>query len=680
MSLALWLGLSITMFSVGLLIILFVLLLLANVFYKELKLYYQQSLLGFLLFCFLFVAGFVIVQDRIFREREHPTHFSNFKANVLQVKIIEEPKVKPKSVQFRAEVLQSIQGYHLKPTSGYLLVRIAKDTSQKLVLNYGDELLIPANFQEVAPKANPATFDYRAYLLTQNIKHQIFVPSTHYKVIATQKGNYIIAIALTWRKQLIAKYQQLMQDKNAIAVASTLILGYKAELDESIIEAYAKTGTIHVLSVSGMHLGLIYIAISFLLARLPKNKNEKHFKVLITLMLVWFYALLTGFSSPVCRSAVMISLFTIGSNYSKNAHPLNILSISAWALLCYNPLYLLDVGFQLSYLSMLGLLVIYPKMQQWCYTPYRFLNYLLEAVAVSLAATMSTFPISVYYFHQFPTWFIISNLFIIIPAAFIMSLGIFTLLPLPNLWLKPLAWLLQQTILFTNLILKEIEHLPYANIQGLWIEHIQYLLIYALLASVLLYLTYLQRQWIWTSLVLILLLCTSFSLKDIQQQRQNTMIFYGLKKGIALGFVHGKQAIVITDISRVEKSFRYAIAPSLDSLNVARDVIILKPRRYIRESYLYVNQHFIYAFKKRILLLDSSFRKEWTRKDVAVDWVILHQNPKIRIQDLHNISFKKVFFSPSNSNYRIAQWEQECYLRRLPSQSLKYASAFVWKE
>src|SRR6202000_962997 len=179
-------------------------------------------------------------------------------------------------------------------------------------------------------------------------------------VINKNAGNAVIAYSLRLRQRLIEKFKRNMRDTNAIAVASTLILGYKADLSNDILQAYSKTGTIHVLSVSGAHVAILFILLSFILSFMDRFRYGKTIKAILIILIIWYYSLLTGFSPAVCRAAVMISMVIIGKTYSKYINTLNILAISAFFLLLYDPYFITDVGFQLSYLAVSGLIVFQP--------------------------------------------------------------------------------------------------------------------------------------------------------------------------------------------------------------------------------------------------------------------------------------------------------------------------------
>lgn len=193
------------------------------------------------------------------------------------------------------------------------------------------------------------------------------------------------------------------------------------------MEAYSKTGTMHVLSVSGMHVGIVFLVLSFLFKPLDKFHALSYFRIFLIVPAIWFYAMISGFSSPVCRAALMISLVVIGKVLHRNLNSYHIIAISAFFLLLYNPFFLFDVGFQLSYLAVFGLVYFHPKLYQLFHFHNKIFDYLWSYCALSIAAQLATFPLGLYYFHQFPLYFLLSNLLILLPVTLIMYLGILLL-------------------------------------------------------------------------------------------------------------------------------------------------------------------------------------------------------------------------------------------------------------
>ena len=202
-------------------------------------------------------------------------------------------------------------------------------------------MLIPAKYNIIDPPFVPAEFNYKQYLQYQNVFYQAYLYPGQFKLVSSGNGNPLIAHSLGLRQRLVEKLKVNMRDTNAIAVASTLILGYKADLSNDLLQAYSKTGTVHVLSVSGAHVAIVYILLTFALSFLNGFKAGRVVKAIIIVTLIWYYAMLTGFSPAVCRAALMISFLITGKTFNRYINTLNLMAASAFVLLIYNRILLL---------------------------------------------------------------------------------------------------------------------------------------------------------------------------------------------------------------------------------------------------------------------------------------------------------------------------------------------------
>ena len=211
---------------------------------------------------------------------------------------------------------------------------------------------------------------------------------------------------------------------NELAVASALILGYKDDLGEELKHSYSSAGATHVLAVSGLHVGIIFLVLNFLLNILDKNDRFKISKAILLICFLWAYATITGLSPSVVRAATMFSFVTIGKSFGKSSSIYNTLCASAFVLLVYNPYLIMEVGFQLSYLAVVGIVYFQSIIYKWIYVKNKFLKYIWMITSVSIAAQLTTFPLGLLYLHQSPTYLFASNLFVIPGAMLIIGLGI----------------------------------------------------------------------------------------------------------------------------------------------------------------------------------------------------------------------------------------------------------------
>ncbi|RYY36404.1 MAG: ComEC family competence protein [Sphingobacteriaceae bacterium] len=599
------------------LIVAFVLL---NVLYKHLSIYKLNWTGGILLAIILIVAGINNVNSS--KEVNDNDHFARHKADHLVLKIIDEPVLKNDSYRFTTQVIQTTNGDQSKQTIGKLLLSIKDTRASKL--KYGDVLLIAAKYDEVMPPLNPAEFNYKQYLANKNIYHQAYLYPGQYVSLKSNEGNILIAYALKLRQQLVDKLHTHIINPDAAAVAATLILGYKADLSNDILQAYSKTGTIHVLSVSGAHVALVYAVLLVLLSFLTRYKHGRVIQAIVIILIIWFYALLTGFSLPVCRAAVMLSLILAGKTYSRYISTLNILAFSAFMMLLFNPLLINDVGFQLSYLAVAGLVILQPLINKRFTIKNKWGDKLWLLCSASIAAQVATLPLSVYYFHQIPVYFLISNLFILIPSAFIMYGGLlYLLMPESFILSKWLGFLLEKIILFTNKGLSVIEHSPFSVINKIWLTNIEYMLLYALIVLIFICLYKLQQKLIVTTVCLALILAFSISIKKYRLSHSTETVFLSLNKNNGIIFRDGNKAILITNLPTGSKGFSYSIKPYLDSTGVEH-LDTVKPEANFKTSFFEKKKEIITFGERSFFIIDKA-----TREFPEADIYYLAQNNKL---------------------------------------------------
>jgi len=442
----------------------FVTIFFINLTYRKFNAYKSKGFIGILFFVFFFTFGGLLCL--LNSEKLRPDYFANKEFQYLKVWVNDEPEQTNDILRFKSKVISGYKGSKQIKQSGQLLLALKVDSINPIQLKYGDELIISAKHLEVEPPYNPAEFDFKRWLASQNIYEQTFINQNQILKTNHSVGNQIIRFALKLRAAQVNKYRKLIKNDEAFAVASTLILGYRADLSKETLAAYSKTGTIHALSVSGSHVAIIFFMLDFLLVFLNKKRFLRVLKFIIICSLIWTYALITGLSPSVLRSAIMITIFIFAKTFAKNRNGYNTLGFAAFCQLIYNPFLLWDVGFQLSYTSVFGLIYLQPKIYKWVYVKNKWLNKIWELIALSLAAQLVTFPLCIYYFHQFPVYFLLGNLFISIPLILIMVLGIVVLIPFVDKISPVFEWI----IVSTNQVLKWIADLPFSTVSSVWIN------------------------------------------------------------------------------------------------------------------------------------------------------------------------------------------------------------------
>jgi competence protein ComEC len=645
-----------------------------NLNYSRYRLYKNRWVGGSLIVLILFLFGWLSAVT--YSELRNNDHFSKKPAQYLVVKITDEPVLKNGLVRFTADVAQAICHNKKTTTSGTLLISI-KDSAAKR-LYYGDELLIPAKYSSIDRPFNPAEFNYKKYLADKNIYYQAVLYPKQFAILSTNTGNPLIAHALRLRQRLVEKLKQNIHDTAAYAVASTLILGYRADLSSDVLQAYSKTGTVYVLSVSGAQVAIIYLLLSVSLKFLNRYRYGSIIRAIIIVGVIWYYGMLTGFSMAVCRVAVMVSMVTIGKAFNRYINTLNILAISAFVLLLYDPFFITEVGFQLSFIAVSGLIILQPIVYNWLKFKNKWADKVWAVCSVSIAAQVVTFPVSAFYFHQFPVYFLISNLFVVVPASLIMYAGIFYLL-LPQIPVisRSLALVMEKTIVLLNKGLTVIEHWPYASINKIWLTMPEYLLLYVIIIS-LFYFLYDRKVWLLkASLLCILLLCMSISVKKMRFSHANNIAWLNLKKHYGIVFKNGNNATVITDLKNTDKVYQYSIQPYLDSCEISH-VSVFNLSQDINSPYLLKKRGLVQFLNKRILIFDKQVQNVELSQKLAIDYVYFTGNPHAALDMIdRNFDCRMLVADGSNPDKLTREIEKYAENKRLNCKILKSNNSFI---
>lgn len=279
--------------------------------------------------------------------------------------------------------------------------------------------------ERIQNEVYPGAFDQERYYQLQQISHRVFIDQSDIKVLGPVKNTGLgFASSLFRFKTKLSKLFSGALSPRAAAIARALIIGERDGIDQELRSYFLATGAMHILAVSGMHIGLLILALLKVLALFSRWVSRKQ-ALLLVVLIVWYYAILTGLSASVLRSVFMFSVLLLSQLSGRQISNLNALFFSAFCLLLYDPLYLFDLGFQLSYLAMLGIYLYYELIKNWMVFKWRFVQQLWDGTALGLAATLTTLPLSLYHFHLYPNYAQIANLCLMSLSSFILILGMF---------------------------------------------------------------------------------------------------------------------------------------------------------------------------------------------------------------------------------------------------------------
>ncbi|WP_207431325.1 ComEC/Rec2 family competence protein [Sabulibacter ruber] len=480
-----------------------------------------------------------------------------------KITLVKAVALKPKSVSSvgRVEAVLANGKWYL--AKGQVAVFFPR-SPQADSLQYGHQLLVQGNLTPPAASANPYQFDYKRYLILKHIQWQAYLPVSHWLVIGNEPPSALVAISLHVRKRLESAFKEHIQQARELTIAHALVLGVQDDLDAALRNAYARTGTMHVLAVSGLHVGLLYGVLLMLLQPLRRSKTSRLAVFLVIVGVVWFYAFVTGLSASVLRSVCMFSLVELGRLIQRKSSILNTLAIVALVLLLYEPNFLFDVGFQLSFLAVAGIVLLQPLFLQLWNPEQKLVRLVWELLAISVAAQLATFPLSLYYFHQFPVYFWVANLIAVPLSSIALYLGVaFMLL----FWLPVvngiLGQLLEWTLWLMNELLLWLERWPVSILDGFVITPGQVVALYLFLIFVVVFLVRRQLVWLATSVLCLAFISGTELTEAFYQRHTQELVLHSVRRSSAVSLVQGRQVLFSADSAFYSQPqlFSYQVQP-----------------------------------------------------------------------------------------------------------------------
>jgi competence protein ComEC len=333
------------------------------------------------------------------------------------------------------------------------------------VFDVNDYLLVQSDLIPIQNKGNPGEFDMELFWKTKGIRTMSFIDENSFKLLDRFERSFFQEFIYSLQTSFNNMLEKHLEGEN-LAVAKAIILGDKSMLDSETKNSFSATGAMHVLAVSGLHIGLI-LQILMEVAKFFSRFISRKRAVLSILILLWIYSILTGFSPSVIRSIFMFTILVLAQFFGKEQNNINSLFFSAFVLLLFQPMFLFDIGFQLSYLAMVGIYTLYRPIESWYQPKNKIIKYFWQGTAVGFAAQCMTVPLTLYYFHQFPNYFAIANLGLMVVSGLVLGLGIalFALHYIPLIG-KLTGFLLMISIAGMLWFIQWVEHLPGAVAYG----------------------------------------------------------------------------------------------------------------------------------------------------------------------------------------------------------------------
>lgn len=486
-------------------------------------------------------------------------HFSHFQLDSYVVEIVQEPSTKSETTRFSVEVLGGYIQDSLIVTTGKLMISLKATT--KRPLRYADRLWLKGTMSAVPPPFNPFEFDYREYLKGSAIYHQIFLHPSNYIRIERDDSHFpgVRELALRTRESFLKKLRRYCKNGEYYAIAGALLYGFRGEIDEASIKAFTNTGTIHVLSVSGMHVAVLFGFLSLVFRYIPWPLRLNWVPVVITFSIIWIYAFIAGLDPPIVRAAIMISFVLFARYFKRNSSTLNALVAAASIILLCDPRAITNVGFQLSFLAVLGMLLFLPIFEKIVIVKNSFIHFLRDTVGISIAAQVLTTPLTLYYFGQFPTYFLLANLLVGLPSTVTMYLGfLMTINPID--WLNEfLGYLLEKLIGYILYCLKAIDQLAFSTIQIDLIDGVLLFLSYAAVFSWLYAYQWKDRKYCYLGLLCVSGIVFITIVQQIIDENTERFRIYNTRNELTIAYFKNKQAIIYSTFDSLNhKALQYA--------------------------------------------------------------------------------------------------------------------------
>lgn len=649
--------------------------------------YQYRVVNGGALILLLFSLGYI--DTWLATGKNQPRHFSKFYrggGDIVVAKVVEPPVEKEKLVTAVAEVTTLKSGNTVAPATGNVQLNFWKDKGDSVDIHYGDVIAFSREIQEFDPPKNPNEFRFKRYYALRNIYHKVFLNGDDWHLLKTDEGNNLFAGVLKVRASFLATIKKYVSDKNDFGVAAAIMLGYNDFENNDIKRAYASSGTLHVLSVSGLHVGIMFLMLNFLLKWMDeRGRRFVIAKATFIILFIWFYAVLTGLSAPVIRSAMMFTLIQIGTVMARNVNTYNIVAGSAVLILLFNPFLIADVGFQLSYMAVFGIVYFYKKISvllvfklpskyksanqkgslsklntfvkhhlRWL--PVMAIDFCWQLIAVSIAAQVVTLPLSLLYFNQFPKLFLLSNLVVIPLSNLVLFIGTalfaFGHIPFLNDCAGALFnWLLHVLDKFVF----AIDRLPFALIQGIVITTAELVLLY-LLIGLIAWLTEQQKPKVLiAALGIFVALCSFQSYRNYTNSGLKEIVVYDVPKKKAVAFISSCKVQYDIDSSLLSNygSMNFYIRHHWWNCGVTNASKISGiPTPY--GDLVVFEGH-------RILLVDSAGEHSNYGIPLKADILVMSENIRTTIAQMsQKIHFDEVVFDSSNKPWRTKKWINEC--------------------
>ena len=605
-------------------------------------------------YIFFFSLGALLFSNKNGLSNDHFIHKQvQGQDHVLQLKLKQRLAPNKFNDRFYAEVIALDQ----QQVSGNTLVLFKR--SDSLDFQVGDRLTVYDDVNLPAFERNPGDFDYKKYLKSIDVYGQIYVDTP--KILSYENGSQELGVLLRLRTTILEKLEASGLNDNPRGVIEALVLGQRQNVDPEVTKSFRDAGVIHILALSGLHVGIILLILRFLTKRILRMKYGRWIQSVVLIFLLWSFALLTGMSPSIMRAVTMFSFVAIGLNLKRKGSVYHSLTLSAFVLLLFDPRLLFQVGFQLSYMAVFSIVLIQPVLAGLWPWRNKVKDFFWNIFTVTVAAQIGVAGISLFYFNQFPGLFILGNMLLLPVLPFIIGAALLLifllLLGIPTDWLTTVLNAVLEFIIetvarissFETFIVKDV-HLTF------WETTLIYV---AILSFVLFLLPYFKRSKRerfylkkpnWMLHLSLLSLVVLFGLKSYEKLNTDKDSFLVLHQatGSAVSLSNQDQATLFTDLH---------VMDSLRALNSLERLKAIETHRDKDLSLVSLNNLIQYK-NNRLLVIGENGLYDISIKNATV---LLSHSPKINLERLIlETQPKRIIADGSNYRNVVESWKITC--------------------
>jgi len=625
-------------------------LLFGAAYYFSKKDFIQKTYFGYATYLVFFCIGsttHAVHNEK--NSRIHYVHTIDRHNHSVEVVLLEKLKSNPYSHRYIAKVT----AIDSTIAEGKILLNIKKENLQE-DFQIGSRLLISGTIYEPKEPGNPHQFDYKKYLAYKSVYGQMYADAPAIQ-LSSKTEKSIWYYAARFRSTIIQNLKDSGFRNEELNVAVALILGQQQDISPELLKDYQFAGAVHILSVSGLHVGCLMLFIGFMLSPLPKTGTGSILKLAIVLAFLWAFALIANFSPSVTRSVVMFSFVAIGKYAHRKTNIYHTLLVSVFIILLFEPSFIFDIGFRLSYCALFFIVWLQPLFSSLWKPKYRAVNYFWDILTVSFAAQIGTFPLSLYYFHQFPGLFFITNLIVLPLLGIIMALGVFVMLwasfsSVPSLLIKCLEW----SLYILNKTINRIASFESFVFQDISFNWQMLLSCYLFLFAIIFWFKKPNFQKLSFALVGLILFQLAYLGNEFTSKNQEELIVFNAKRNTIIAQKKGTEITVFSNQKLMDQTMDFILRP------------------YLVGSFSHITAtekigNLMYFKQNKILVIDSL---GVSPKSQQPDIIILSQSPKINLErTIQNATPKMIIADASNYRTDIERWKTTCIKEKIPFHS-----------